>query len=74
MTNYYHILIIKFVYTYFYCNIIYLTILKSFIFKNKKLQIFFQTSAKVSKVEHQRLLKNIDVDDFLSVVHGRKSK
>ncbi|KAL5236401.1 hypothetical protein ACI65C_003811 [Semiaphis heraclei] len=31
-----------------------------------------KTPAKVSKVEHQRLLKNVDVDDFLSVVHGQK--
>jgi len=31
-----------------------------------------QTPAKVSKVEHQRLLKNVNVDDFLSVVHGQK--
>ncbi|XP_025411556.1 uncharacterized protein LOC112684318 [Sipha flava] len=27
---------------------------------------------KTSKVEHQRLLKNVNVDDFLSVVHGQK--
>ncbi|XP_050429265.1 probable serine/threonine-protein kinase DDB_G0282963 isoform X2 [Adelges cooleyi] len=26
---------------------------------------------KVSKVEHQRLLKNVNVDDFLSIVHGQ---
>lgn len=25
----------------------------------------------MSKVEHQRLLTNVDVDDFLSVVHGK---
>ncbi|XP_050055641.1 metacaspase-2-like isoform X2 [Aphis gossypii] len=30
-----------------------------------------KTPAKVSKVEHQRLLTNVDVDDFLSVVHGK---
>lgn len=33
---------------------------------------FFQIPAKVSKVEHQRLLKNVDVDEFLCVVHGQK--
>jgi len=33
----------------------------------------YNTPAKKSKVEHQRLLKNVDVDDFLSVVHGRKN-
>ncbi|VVC36347.1 Hypothetical protein CINCED_3A023707 [Cinara cedri] len=32
----------------------------------------YKTPAKVSKVEHQRLLRNVDVDDFLSVVHGKK--
>ncbi|CAI6360481.1 unnamed protein product [Macrosiphum euphorbiae] len=31
-----------------------------------------KTPVKVSKVEHQRLLTNVDVDDFLSVVHGKK--
>ncbi|KAE9535994.1 hypothetical protein AGLY_007895 [Aphis glycines] len=34
--------------------------------------VYNKTPAKVSKVEHQRLLKNVDVDDFLSVVHGQK--
>ncbi|CAI6363275.1 unnamed protein product [Macrosiphum euphorbiae] len=34
--------------------------------------VYNKTPSKVSKVEHQRLLKNVDVDDFLSVVHGRK--
>ncbi|XP_029345669.1 uncharacterized protein LOC100572770 isoform X1 [Acyrthosiphon pisum] len=33
-----------------------------------------KTPVKVSKVEHQRLLTNVDVDDFLSVVHGKKNK
>ncbi|XP_050537134.1 putative uncharacterized protein DDB_G0282133 isoform X2 [Daktulosphaira vitifoliae] len=27
--------------------------------------------SKISKVEHQRLLKNVNVDDFLSIVHGQ---
>ncbi|XP_022177524.1 uncharacterized protein LOC111038643 isoform X2 [Myzus persicae] len=31
-----------------------------------------KTPAKASKVEHQRLLTNVDVDDFLSVLHGKK--
>ncbi|XP_022171206.1 uncharacterized protein LOC111034342 isoform X2 [Myzus persicae] len=34
--------------------------------------VYNKTPAKVSKVEHQRLLKNVNVDDFLSVVHGQK--
>ncbi|XP_029346505.1 putative leucine-rich repeat-containing protein DDB_G0290503 isoform X2 [Acyrthosiphon pisum] len=34
--------------------------------------VYNKTPSKVSKVEHQRLLKNVDVDDFLSVVHGQK--
>lgn len=36
------------------------------------IHIFFQIPPKTSKVEHQRLLKNVNVDDFLSVVHGQK--